>query len=230
MRCSPRPRAHLFRPSKPCSSSVRARTRWAGWWTPFDAPVAPRAPRVRSLISVEWRWGSEHELIDLRVTITPGAERTNVRVQHDASGAAFLSWVVGGIVPSSARRRRSPRYRRPQEAWSPRESSAPPERACMPFATSSHGAVRTLSSESLALRTKRPTPTDSPAHPAGSAYPRTGDFSSYSGSAARDALVAKCHSAHMHDGAVRRSLSPFVARKRLQSIIRRGHRVDVTFA
>ena len=46
--------------------------------------------------SVEWRQGSEHELIDLRVTITPGAERTNVRVQHDASGATFLSLMIGG--------------------------------------------------------------------------------------------------------------------------------------
>lgn len=44
--------------------------------------------------TVEWRWGSEHELVDLRVTITPAADRTNVRVQHDASGAAFLSTLV----------------------------------------------------------------------------------------------------------------------------------------
>jgi hypothetical protein len=46
--------------------------------------------------SVEWRAGSEHELLDLRVTITPGAERTNVRVQHDASGATFLGLMIGG--------------------------------------------------------------------------------------------------------------------------------------
>jgi hypothetical protein len=44
--------------------------------------------------SVEWRWGSENELVDLRVTITPTAERTNVRVQHDASGAGVLSGIV----------------------------------------------------------------------------------------------------------------------------------------
>lgn len=48
--------------------------------------------------SVEWRWGSEHELVDLRVTITPAADRTNVRVQHDATGAAFLSTFIPSIM------------------------------------------------------------------------------------------------------------------------------------
>jgi hypothetical protein len=48
--------------------------------------------------SVEWRWGSEHELVDLRVTITPAADRTNVRVQHDATGAAFLSMFVPAFL------------------------------------------------------------------------------------------------------------------------------------
>lgn len=47
--------------------------------------------------SVEWRWGSENELVDLRVTITPNAERTNVRVQHDATGAGFLSTFIPAI-------------------------------------------------------------------------------------------------------------------------------------
>jgi hypothetical protein len=47
--------------------------------------------------SVEWRWGSENELVDLRVTITPTAERTNVRVQHDASGAGVLSGIVATV-------------------------------------------------------------------------------------------------------------------------------------
>lgn len=48
--------------------------------------------------TVEWRWGSEHELVDLRVTITPTADRTNVRVQHDATGAAFLSTFIPAIT------------------------------------------------------------------------------------------------------------------------------------
>lgn len=48
--------------------------------------------------SVEWRWGSERELVDLRVTITPSADRTNVRVQHDATGAAFLSTFIPAIM------------------------------------------------------------------------------------------------------------------------------------
>lgn len=55
--------------------------------------------------SVEWRWGSENELVDLRVTITPNAERTNVRVQHDATGAAFLSTfipVIGSVIGVAA--------------------------------------------------------------------------------------------------------------------------------
>jgi len=55
--------------------------------------------------SVEWRWGSENELVDLRVTITPNADRTNVRVQHDATGAAFLSTfipVIGSVIGVAA--------------------------------------------------------------------------------------------------------------------------------
>jgi hypothetical protein len=49
------------------------------------------------LDTVEWRWGSDRELIDLRVTITPGGNRTNVRVQYDAIGASFLSGFVATI-------------------------------------------------------------------------------------------------------------------------------------
>lgn len=49
------------------------------------------------LDSVEWRWGSDRELIDLRVTITPGTNRTNVRVQYDAIGASFLSGFVATV-------------------------------------------------------------------------------------------------------------------------------------
>jgi hypothetical protein len=55
--------------------------------------------------SVEWRWGSENELVDLRVTITPNADRTNVRVQHDATGAAFLSTfipMIGSVLGVAA--------------------------------------------------------------------------------------------------------------------------------
>jgi len=48
--------------------------------------------------SVEWRLGSERELVDLRVTITPTADRTNVRVQHDATGAGFLSAFLPGMA------------------------------------------------------------------------------------------------------------------------------------
>lgn len=48
--------------------------------------------------SVEWRLGSERELVDLRVTITPTADRTNVRVQHDATGAGFLSVFLPGMT------------------------------------------------------------------------------------------------------------------------------------
>lgn len=49
--------------------------------------------------TVEWRAGSEHELVDIRVTITPANRGTNVRVQHDGSGAMVLGGMLS-IVPT----------------------------------------------------------------------------------------------------------------------------------
>ena len=44
--------------------------------------------------TVEWRTGSERELTDVRVTITPASGGTNVRVQHDGSSAVMLGAIV----------------------------------------------------------------------------------------------------------------------------------------
>ena len=49
--------------------------------------------------TVEWRAGSEHELVDVRVTITPASRGTNVRVQHDGSGAVVLGGILT-VVPT----------------------------------------------------------------------------------------------------------------------------------
>jgi hypothetical protein len=46
------------------------------------------------LDGVEWRWGSQSEVEDLRVSLTPAADGTHVRVQYDGSGAAMLGWIV----------------------------------------------------------------------------------------------------------------------------------------
>ncbi len=47
--------------------------------------------------TVEWRAGSEHELVDVRVTITPASRGTNVRVQHDGSGALMLGGILSTV-------------------------------------------------------------------------------------------------------------------------------------